>query len=119
MNILLFLKTLISNWKLYVGLAAIAVATYFAWSYKNLELEIEQYKQKVSALNSQLVDAQTQVESAKNNVKIVTKVVTKREYYKLKGNDIVQYVDREVVKYDNTCPIPREFVDAVNKAATK
>jgi hypothetical protein len=119
MNILLLFKSIVSNWKLYISLIAVAAAAFFVWQYKNMQLEVEQYKTKITALNSQLVDAAAQVESAKNNVKIVTKVVTKREYYRLKGNDIVQYVDREIVKYDNSCVIPKEFTDAVNKAATK
>jgi uncharacterized protein YqfA (UPF0365 family) len=63
--------------------------------------------------------AQAEAESSKTNTKIVEKVVVKREYYKQKGNDVIQYIDREVVKYDNTCKIPPEFIEAHNKAAVK
>ena len=61
--------------------------------------------------------AVAEVESAKENTKIVEKVVKKTEYIKTKGKDVVQYIDREVTKYDNTCIIPKEFVKAHNDAA--
>jgi len=47
----------------------------------------------------------------------VEKVVKKTEYIKTRGKDVVQYIDREVTKYDNTCIIPKEFVKAHNDAA--
>lgn len=75
------------------------------------------WKLKVSELEKKIAEAQ--VESAKENTKIVEKVVVKREYYKERGNDIIQYVDREVVKYDESCKIPKEFVEAHNKAVVK
>jgi hypothetical protein len=63
------------------------------------------------------------VESAQENVKIVEKIVKKTEYITRRGQDIVQYVDREVVKYDTKfapggiCEIPKEFIEAHNRAA--
>ena len=70
---------------------------------------------RVADLERQVAAAEAR--SAEQNVKIVTQVVTKREYYRTRGNDIVQYVDREVAKYDNTCPVPSEVVKAHNDAA--
>jgi len=58
-----------------------------------------------------------QVEAAKVNVKIVDRVVTKTQLIKEKSKDIIQFVDREVVKYDNVCVIPKEVVQAHNQAA--
>lgn len=55
--------------------------------------------------------------SKEENVKIVERVVKKTEVIQRRGKDIVQYIDREVVKYDNTCVIPKEFVAAHNEAA--
>ena len=77
----------------------------------------EAWRKKVSELEKKV--AEVQVESAKENTKIVEKVVVKKEYYKVKGDDIVKYVDREIVKYDESCKIPKEFVDAHNKEAQK
>ena len=57
------------------------------------------------------------------NIKIVEKVVNKVQIVKTRGQDIVKYVDREIVKYDTkfapggVCEIPKEFVEAHNRAA--
>jgi lipopolysaccharide export system protein LptA len=61
--------------------------------------------------------AAAEVESKKENVKIVQKVVVKQQIVKERGEEIIKYVDREITKYDNTCVIPKEFVRAVNDAA--
>jgi hypothetical protein len=61
--------------------------------------------------------AEAQVKSAEENVKIIEKVVTKTQVIKEKADATVKYIDREVVKYDNTCVIPKEFVKAHNDAA--
>ena len=55
----------------------------------------------------------------KENIKLVEKVVTKTQVVKQRGEDIIKYVDKEIVKYDNTCVIPKEFIEAHNRAATK
>lgn len=65
-----------------------------------------------------------EAKSAAENVKIVERVVTKRELVNAKTRDIVQYVDREVIKnqevikYIEQCPkLPDEVVNTINKAA--
>lgn len=65
-----------------------------------------------------------QVKSAEENTKIVEKVVTKKQIVLQKGQDIIKYVDREVVKneevikYIEHCPkLPDEIVTTINKAA--
>jgi len=70
---------------------------------------------KVKEVEQQLAVAQA--ESAKENTKIVEKVVTKRELVRLQGSEVIKYVDREVVKYDENCKIPEPVVEAHNKAA--
>ncbi len=65
-----------------------------------------------------------EAKSAEENVKIVEKVITKQQLVKQRGEDIIKYVDREVVKnqevvkYIEQCPkLPNEIVDTINKAA--
>lgn len=70
---------------------------------------------KVKELEVKLAQAETQ--SVKETVKIVDRVRYKTEIVKVRGEEIIQYVDREIVKYDNRCEIPKEFVNAHNKAA--
>ena len=61
--------------------------------------------------------------SEKENVKIETKVVTKTQYIKQRSEEIIKYVDKEIVKYDTKflpggeCEIPKEFIVLHNKAA--
>ena len=56
-------------------------------------------------------------------MKIVEKVVTKTQIVKTRGQDIIKYVDKEIVKYDTkfapggVCEIPKEFIEAHNRAA--
>lgn len=67
--------------------------------------------------------AVAEIQSKEENVKIVQKVVTKTQVIKTRGEDIVKYVDREIVKYDEkfakggVCEIPQEFIKAHNDAA--
>jgi uncharacterized membrane protein len=75
------------------------------------------WEARVNEVKAKLAEAE--VKSAKENVKIVEKVVKKTEYYKTRGDDIIQYIDREVTKYDSQCIIPKEFVKSHNDAATK
>lgn len=67
--------------------------------------------------------AEAEAKAAKENVKIVEKIVTKTQVIKEKGDEIVKYVDREIVKYDTkflpggVCEIPKEFIITHNKSA--
>jgi len=80
-----------------------------------------EWRERVAEVEAKLQAAEAQ--SAKENVKIVERVVKKTEYITRRGQDIVQYVDREIVKYDTKfapggqCEIPREFIQAHNRAA--
>ena len=66
--------------------------------------------------------AEVQVQSVKENIKIVEKVVKKLEIVRIQGAEVIKYVDREVVKYDTKfapggiCEIPKEFFTAHNDA---
>lgn len=75
------------------------------------------WQDQVIELKTKLAEAE--LKSAESNTKIVEKVITKTEHYREKGKDIIQYVDREIVKYDSRCEIPKEFIEAHNKAASK
>lgn len=67
--------------------------------------------------------AEAEIKSQKVNVEIIEKVVKKTEYIKLRGQEIIKYVDRDIVKYDTKfapggiCEIPKEFITLHNKAA--
>jgi hypothetical protein len=61
--------------------------------------------------------AEAEAKSAITNTEIVQKTLTKTQIVRERGQDIVKYIDREVIKYDTTCVIPKEFVTIHNKAA--
>lgn len=100
-----------------ISVLAIAIGTYMSGAISNEEA----WQTKVKEMEAKVAAAEA--ESQKENVKIVERVVKKTEYITRKGQDIVKYVDREVVKYDTkflpggVCEIPNEFVEAHNRAA--
>lgn len=70
----------------------------------------------VAKLEKKLAEAEAK--SQKTNVQIVEKVVKDTQVVREKGKTITQYVDREVVKYNNKCELPSEVIRAHNAAAT-
>jgi hypothetical protein len=72
-------------------------------------------EKEVADLKVKLANAETQ--SEKINTEVVTRVVTKREVVKEKGKAVVEYIDREVVKYNDKCEIPKEVIISHNAAA--
>jgi uncharacterized membrane protein len=100
-----------------VSILAIAIGTYMSGAISNEEA----WQARVKEMEAKVAAAE--IESQKENVKIVEKVVKKTEYITRKGQDIVKYVDREVVKYDTKfmpsgqCELPKEFIKALNDAA--
>ena len=100
-----------------ISILAIVIGTYMFGAISNEE----SWQAKVKEM--ELKVAAAEVQSVKENVKIVEKVVKKTEYITRRGQDIIQYVDREVVKYDDKfkptgeCELPKEFIKAINNAA--
>jgi len=82
-----------------------------------------EWKLKVAEAEQKV--AQAEAKAATQNVKVVTKYVDKVQIVKVQGQEVVKYVDREIVKYDSKfaaggqCEIPKEFLTAVNMAAEK
>lgn len=70
--------------------------------------EAEKFKQQISI---------AEAKSETVNTVIQDRVVVKKEIVQQRGKDIISYIDREIIKYDPKCEIPKEFVDAHNKGA--
>ena len=79
--------------------------------------EVSQVEFVLSELRNAGVELEAK--SAKTNTEIVTKVITKQQVIKEKGEEVIKYIDREIVKYDNTCKLPKELLEAHNKSAAK
>ena len=95
----------------------IVVGVYMSGSIANEEA----WQARVKELEAKIAAAQ--VESEKENVKVVEKVVTQQKVIKVKGDEVIKYIEKEVVKYDTKflpggeCEIPKEFVKSLNEAA--
>jgi uncharacterized membrane protein len=99
------------------SIIAIAIGTFMVGAiYDN-----DAWLSRVKEMEAKVAAAEAQ--SKEENIKIVEKVVTKTQLIKTRGEDIVKYIDREIVKYDEkfakggVCEIPQEFIDAHNRAA--
>jgi hypothetical protein len=100
-----------------LGIALLVVGVYWRGGYA-IEME---WRARVAEVEARVAAAEAQSREA--NTKIVTKVVTKTQVIKTRGEDIIKYVDKEIVKYDEkfakggVCEIPTEFIKAHNSAA--
>ena len=84
---------------------------YFKGGYSTEML----WREKVAELESKLKIAEAESE----NVKVVVekKVVTNTKFVKQRASSIIEYVDREIVKYDKSCIVPPDVVEVHNEAA--
>lgn len=94
-----------------VSAVLLIAGVYFKGSYAT---EAE-WRAKVKAAEEQVRIAEQQ--AAEATTKIETKTVTKTKYIKLRGETIIRDVEREIVKYNNTCVIPPKFIELHNQAA--
>lgn len=94
-----------------VSVVLIVIGVYMSGSIANNEA----WEAKVREVQAKVVEAEAK--AAQETVRIVEKVVVQQKVVRERGQAVVQYVDREVVKYDTKCEIPQPFVDAHNRAA--
>jgi len=73
------------------------------------------WKTRAEKLQQQVVELTAK--SSDTNTQIQERLVTKTQIVKQRGDDVIKYVDREIVKYNNNCVIPQEFTQAHNRAA--
>jgi hypothetical protein len=98
------------------SIIALIVGVYFQGIIANEA----KWQDKIADLQKQIVEAE--VKSKETNVVVQEKIVTKTKIIKEKGKDIVNYIDREIVKkeeiikYIEQCPVPKEIIDLHNQA---
>jgi hypothetical protein len=93
------------------SVAAVIISIYMIGAISNNDAWLA----RVRELETKVAEAEAK--SATTNTDIIEKTVIKTKVVRERGQDIVKYIDREVVKHDTTCVIPQEFVQAHNKAA--
>lgn len=105
---------LISKYKIPLQIFGILILAGSLYMIGRTENE-EKWQARVDKLQAEVRAAETR--AAEVSATIVTKYVTRREVVEKRGQEIVKYVDREVVKYDNKCEIPKIVIDIHNAAA--
>jgi uncharacterized coiled-coil protein SlyX len=110
----------VKQYQLPIQVVGIILTILGVWYEGGIAKDAE-WKARVAELETKV--AKAEAKSAEVNTKVVTKVVTKLEIVRVKGDEVIKYVDREIVKYDTKfgpggqCEIPKEFIKAHNQAA--
>lgn len=99
------------------SVVALLVGVYFQGVVANEE----KWQNKIAELEKQVAEAENK--SKETNVVVQEKIVTKTKVVRERGKDIINYIDREIVKkeeiikYIEMCPVPKEIIDLHNQAA--
>jgi hypothetical protein len=93
------------------GIALLVLGVYFRGG---LAVESE-WRERVAAVEARLAVAEKA--SADANTQIETKTQKQVAQIRQRMTYVRQYVDREVVRYNDQCQIPQPFIDAHNRAA--
>lgn len=94
-----------------VSAVTLIAGVYFEGGYST-EM---QWRERVAEVEAKV--AQAEAESKDANDKLNKKTKEKVKVIREKAVVVKQYIDREVTKYDSTCPIPAPVVRAHNAAA--
>lgn len=100
-----------------IGQAVSAVLLVAGVYFKGGTAAEDAWRERVREMQAQVAAAEQAANQA--NEKIEQKTEQKIRVVKERGQIVRQYIDREIVKYDNQCVIPQEFVKAHNDAAER
>lgn len=93
-----------------VSIALVALGTFMSGATWNNSAWLE----KVNKLEKEVAEAKAA--SEKVNTEVVVKYITKTQVVKEKGEEIVKYIDREVIKIDESCKLSQEAIKAHNES---
>jgi len=94
-----------------LGTVLVIAGVYFYGSYDTEE----SWRARVAEAEARV--AQAEVESKQANDRLAKKSAERVQVIRDRGLIVRQYIDREVVKYDETCKIPDVVVNVHNAAA--
>ena len=104
----------ISTYKLPIQVISIIVLTFAVYLEGGIS-EKQRYEKKVADLKVKIAEAEKQSEIT--TIQIVEKLKVETQVIHEKGKDIIRYIDRTVVEYDNSCDLPELIVTIHNAAA--
>ena len=105
---------LVSQYRLVFKIAGIALLVLGVYFRGGLAVE-QEWRERVAAVEAKLAVAEKA--SADANKQIDTRVQKQVTQIRQRMTYVRQYVDREVVKYNDQCTIPEPFIRAHNNAA--
>lgn len=94
-----------------VSVALVAIGTFMSGAISNENA----WKERVAKLEKEY--AESQVKSEQVNTEVITKYITKREVIKERGEEQIRYIDKEIVKYNEICKLPKDVIVIHNNAA--
>jgi len=112
-SLLLGMIPLVKKYKLPLNILAALLIGFGAFLEGKIAYEAKMEQQVVS-LKVQLAEAR--VAASQQNVEIVTEYLTDTQVIREKGETIIRYIDREIIKYDERCEIPNEVIDVLNQS---
>jgi hypothetical protein len=110
----------VNQYRIPVQIAGILLLTTGVYFHGGYTTEMA-WRERVREVEAKLAAAETR--SAEVNTEIVTRIVTKTKLVTQRGDDIIRYVDREVVRdqevirFVENCPVPDIIVNTHNAAA--
>jgi uncharacterized membrane protein (DUF106 family) len=110
----------ISTYKLPIQIVSVILIVVGVW-FEGAMSNQAAWEARVAEMQVKVAEAEAK--SAETNTKIVTKTVKQLELVRTRGDDIINYVDREVVKdrevikFVENCPIPQIIINTHNAAA--
>ena len=104
----------VSQYQLPLKVAGIALLVLGVYFRGGLAVEAE-WRERVAAVEARLAVAEKA--SANANQQIETRTQQQVTKIRQRMTYVRQYVDREVVRYNDQCTIPQPFIDVHNRAA--
>lgn len=96
-----------------IAIALLAGSIYFIGAHAN----DEHWQQKV--LEAEQKVQQLQLEAEELNTKLVAEQGKKRETIIKRQQASIRFIEKEIIRYDKSCVIPKEFIDVLNKSAER
>jgi hypothetical protein len=111
---------LISRYKLPIQIISLLILALGVYLEGGLA-DNKEWLLKVAEMEKKVAEAEAKSQVV--NTQIVEKIVTQKQVIREKGNEVIKYVDKEIVKYDTkylpggVCEIPVEVIKAHDSAA--
>jgi hypothetical protein len=108
----------VGKYKIPIQIISVLVLTLALYLEGGLEND-RIWQMKVKEVQAKVAVSETK--AVEKTVEIQEKVVTKTKIIKQKGDDIIKYIDNEIIKkeeiikYIENCPVPQEIIEQHNK----